>query len=59
VESMPDLMQVASLVPRRFRNLVGGHVRSLERSESAWRIWSIGTYAPVKTRNFAILTVES
>jgi hypothetical protein len=31
----------ASLVPRRFRNLVGARdVR--ERSESAWRIWDVG-----------------
>jgi hypothetical protein len=45
--------------PGALAYLIGGHVRSLERSESAWRNWDVGTYAPVKTRNFAILTVES
>jgi hypothetical protein len=33
---------ITSLVPRRFRNLVGARdVR--ERSKSAWRIWDVGT----------------
>jgi hypothetical protein len=61
-ELMADARRRAGVVassPGALAYLIGGHVHSLERSESAWRNWDVGTYAPVKTRNFAILTVES